>query len=388
MKRLPAWFVIPLLAFTLSRLLIFGAGVLGDTMLPTEDGHWVADAKSPFLSMWAKWDSQYYIDIATNGYWFRPNQQSNVAFFPLYPILVKVSAGLFGDNLILTGFMVSNLAFFVGLIFFYLLTELELDSASAKRAVYYLAFFPTSFFFSSVYTESLFVCLSIATMFFARKHQWILAVVFGILTAATRNMGILMWALVLWEWLRVQGWNIYGIFQKDMWLNLWNGFKLHWFEILIISLIPLGMIVYIYFLKVNFDRPMAFIETQAAWGRENIGPVAVLEKNIPTLIHGEVNKGWLTIFWNVATYLFFLALVPLIWFKFGEGYAIFVLIMLLVPSMSAVGSIFRYVLTQFPAFMILASWGRDDRVDRTLTTAFATLLGVFVVIFVNWVFVA
>lgn len=388
MKRLPAWITVPLLAFALSRLLIFGAGVLGDTMLPTEEGHWIADESRPFLSMWSKWDSQYYVDIASNGYWFRPGQQSNVAFFPLYPIIMKVFAGILGGDLILTGFIISNLAFLGGLIFFYLVTELELDSDSARRAVYYLAFFPTSFFFSAVYTESLFVFLSIATMYFARKHHWVLASIFGILTAATRNLGILLWALVIWEWLRVQGWEFSAIHKKQTWLNLWHGFKQNWFELIVISLIPLGMLVYIYFLKVNFDRPLAFIETQAAWGRENVGPVAVLKNNISELMNGEVNKGWLTQFWNVSFYLFFLALVPFIWSRLGEGYAIFVLIMLMVPTASALGSVIRYLLTQFPAFMLLAWWGRDERVDRSLTTSFATLLGVFVVIFVNWVFVA
>ena len=126
MKRLPDWLTIPFLAFLLSRTLIFGAGILGDTMLPTEEGHWIADENSPFLSMWAKWDSQYYVDIATNGYWFRPGQQSNVAFFPLYPMTMQVVAKFLGGNLILTGFIISNLAFLGGLIFFYLLTELEL----------------------------------------------------------------------------------------------------------------------------------------------------------------------------------------------------------------------------------------------------------------------
>ena len=388
MKRIPQWFLVPLLAFTLSRVLIFGAGLLADTMLPTEEGHWMADADSPFLSMWAKWDSQYYVDIASNGYWFRPNQQSNVAFFPLYPMTMLVASKFLGADMILTGFVLSNLAFFGGLIFLYLLTELEFDSDSARRAVYYLAVFPTSFFFASVYTESFFVFLSIATMYFARRGAWLPATVFGILTAATRNLGILMWALVLWEWLRVQGWSLKTSYKKQAWLNLWNGFKLHWFEIIVISLIPLGMFIYIYFLKVNFERPLAFIETQATWGRENIGPVAVLQKNILALVEGDVNKGWLTRFWNIAAFFFFLALVPFVWARLGEGYAVFVLIMLLVPSASAVGSIIRYVLTQFPVFMLLGWYGRHESVDRTLSISFTILLGVFVSIFVNWYFVA
>src|SRR5215216_1528494 len=64
---LPPWLTFPLLAFLISRILVFGAGMLADTMLPTEPGHWVADPNSHFLSLWAKWDSQYYIDIATDG---------------------------------------------------------------------------------------------------------------------------------------------------------------------------------------------------------------------------------------------------------------------------------------------------------------------------------
>lgn len=388
MKKIPQWLLIPLLAFVLSRLLIFGAGLVADTMLPTETGHWVADASHPLLSTWAKWDSQYYVDIATNGYWFRPNQQSNVAFFPLYPMSMKVAANFLGGNMILIGLILSNLAFCGGLIFLYLLTELELDADSARRAVYYLAFFPTSFFFSSIYTESFFVFLSIGTMYFARKRQWGLAAVFGILTAATRNLGILMWMLVMWEWLRAQGWSFNTMLQKQTWLELWSSFKLHWFEVIMISLIPLGMLAYIYFLKVNFARPMAFIETQATWGRQNIGPVAVLKQNMSALMDGTINKGWLTRFWNIAAFFFFLSLVPFVWRRLGEGYAIFILIMLLVPAASAVGSIIRYVLTLFPAYMLLGGWGRRETVDRAISLSFAVLLGLFVSIYVNWIFVA
>jgi Gpi18-like mannosyltransferase len=321
MKRIPNWLSIPLLAFTVSRLLIFGMGMLADTMLPTQEGHWIADENSPFLSTWAKWDSQYYVEIASNGYWYNPSQQSNVAFFPLYPILMRLVSIPLGGDLILTGFLISNLALLIGLIFLYLLTELELDTGSAKRAVIYLALFPVSFFFSAVYTESLFLLLSVATMYFARKHKWMSATIFGILAAATRNLGILMWALVLWEWMRVQGWTLTSVHKKETWVNLVHGLKQNWFEVLIISLIPLGLLVYIYFLQHNFQRPLAFIEVQSAWGRANIGPVTVIKNNIVELIKGDVNKGWLTRFWNVTSLLIFLSLVPFIWVKLGEGWA-------------------------------------------------------------------
>ncbi len=386
--KAPRWLTTPLFAFCLSRLLIFGAGLIGDTMLQTEEGHWLAAPGSPFLSMWAKWDSQSYVDIATNGYWFRPGQLSNVAFFPVYPMLMRVTAPLVGGSVVLAGFILSNLAFLGALIFLYLLTEMELDTASAKRTVFYLALFPTSFFFSSVYTESTFLLLSLATMYFARRHMWMQAALIGMLSAATRNLGVLIWALVMWEWLRAQGWSLKTFHYKESWSNLWNGFRQHWFDLFIIAIIPLGLFAYMYFLKINFERPLAFIEAQSAWGRENIGPLAVILKNVKVLMNNTLTKSWLTNFWNTSTLLIFLALVPFIWIRIGEGYAIYVLIMLLVPTASATGSIIRYVITAFPAFMLLGWWGRRESVDRILVTGFAVLLGMFVTVFVNWIFVA
>jgi hypothetical protein len=188
--------------------------------------------------------------------------------------------------------------------------------------------------------------------------------------------------------MRVQGWQINKIHKKEMWGNLWNGARANWMEAAIICVVPLGMLIYVFFLQQNFGRPLAFIETQAAWGRENVGTIAIVKKSMTQLINGEINKGWFTGFWNTFSLLAFLAFVPFIWIRFGEGYAIYVLIQLIVPSSSATGSIIRYVLTMFPAFLLLADWGKRHWLDRTLTLAFTVLLGVFVTIFVNWVFVA
>lgn len=384
----PAWLKYPLLAFMVSRLLVFGAGMMADAVFPTDPGHWVADANSTFLSMWAKWDSQYYVDIATDGYWFVPGAQSNVAFFPLYPLLMRVLAPFLGHNLILAGFVISNVAFLGALIFLYLLAELEVDSAAARRAIFYLALFPTAFFFSAVYTESLFLLLTIATMYFARKRLWLIAALAGMLAAATRNLGVVMWVLVMWEWLRAQGWRIRSVTAPQSWRGLRSGLWMRWIEIAIIALIPLGLLLYMYFLNQNFERPLAFFETQSAFGRENIGPIAVIRRSLGNLVGMPFGRGWLTNFWNLAALLGFLGLVPFIWRRLGGGYALIVLICLLVPATSAMGSIIRYVLPLYPVFILLGAWGRREWLDRALISTFAMSLGLFTAIFVNWIFVA
>ena len=65
------WLLYPALIFAAAPRGLRG-GILGDVFLPTEAGHWVADPNSPFLSLWAKWDSQWYIQIVREGYLFQP----------------------------------------------------------------------------------------------------------------------------------------------------------------------------------------------------------------------------------------------------------------------------------------------------------------------------
>jgi len=391
------WLLYPALIFAASRLLVFAAGLVGDAFLPTEAGHWVADPNSPFLSLWAKWDSQWYIQIVREGYWFQPLQQSNVAFFPLYPLVTRLALPLAGGNAVLAGFLVSNLALFGALIFLYKLAELELGERAcpersrrdgARRTIAYLAFFPTAFFFSCVYTESLFLLLSVACIYWARRRWWLAAAVAGMLAAATRNLGVVLWALATWEWLRCQGWQLAQAHRREMWRALWAGVKARWPEALLLAAIPLGLLLYIVFLKFNFDRPLAFVEAQAAWGRQQIGPVAVLAREFAALADFQLNKSGLSRLLNVGAIVAALALVPFIWRRLGEGYALYVLILVLVPISSAAMSVIRYVLTLFPVFIVLGGWGRRPVVDRMLLAAGAVGLGVLTTIFVNWIFVA
>ncbi len=392
------WLIQPAAAFLLSRCLIFVAAILGEVFLPTQEGHWVADPNSAFLSLWAKWDSQWYIQIARSGYWYQPLQQSNVAFFPLYPLSIRIAAPFLGGNLVLAGFLLSNAYLLGALICLYQLAKLEMQerctaapeeaAAAARRTLYYLAFFPTAFFLSAVYTESLFLLLSVATILFARRQQWVLAALAGLLAAATRNLGVVLWLLVMWEWLRRHGWRVTTIHRAASWRSLWSGIKADWVDVIVLAAIPLGLLLYMAFLQTNFGRPTAFIEVQAAWGRQNIGPIGVVTRELKALAAFELNKSNLSRLLSLAPFLGVLAMTPFIWRRLGEGYALYVLVLLLVPAASALQSMIRYVLPMFPVFILLGWWGRWTLVDRALLTTFAVLLGALTAIYVNWVFIA
>ena len=164
------WLLYPFAAFAVTRIVVMCGAYLAEIALPSQTGaeFWHAVPENVMLDVMARWDSGFYLGIARDGYSITPGQMSTVAFFPVYPMLMNLLSPLVGGNLVLAGVLVSNLLFFVALVFLYLLTELVFgDSATAQRTIFYLAAFPTAFFFSAVYTESTFLAFSIGTFYFA-----------------------------------------------------------------------------------------------------------------------------------------------------------------------------------------------------------------------------
>src|SRR5207244_3847982 len=130
------------------------------------------------------WDSVYYVQIAQDGY----TNAKQAGFFPLYPHVI----GVLGAPII-TGVLLSLVAFAAALVLFDRLAVLETGSALvARRSVWLLALFPASLFFSAVYTEGLFLALSVGAFLAARSGRWAWAGILGGLTAATRNVGVVL----------------------------------------------------------------------------------------------------------------------------------------------------------------------------------------------------
>jgi Mannosyltransferase (PIG-V) len=161
----------------------------------------------------ARWDSAWYLVIAQHGY--RPDLGSYTAprdaFFPLYPLALRAISWL-GSPPVLAGVLVSTLALALALYGIHRLTTLELarhahalEPASSAReaarlAVLLTAFAPMAFFLSAVYSESLFLALSVGVFWSARHGRWALAGALGAMGAATRSAGVvlLLPALILY----------------------------------------------------------------------------------------------------------------------------------------------------------------------------------------------
>jgi hypothetical protein len=156
------------------------------------------------------------------------------------------------------------------------------------------------------------------------------------------------------------------------------------------TLVPLGLFSHMLFLFLNFQDPLAFMTVQSAWGRQTQGPVTIIWNDLVTLWQQNFSSG--EFLWRSPLDLLALLLVVgmtmTIWRRLGEGYTVYTLTGILIPASSATMSLMRYALVMFPVFMILAWWGRYPLVNRVIMTCFGLLLGIFVAIFVNWIFLA
>ena len=132
-----------LFPFISSRILILLVGWLSNLIVLKST--WYGNPQS-VLDLFFRWDSGWYLAIVQNGYFYVPGEQSSVAFFPLYPSLVKVFSFSVADPRI-TGIVISNVVLFVGMFYLFKLVRLDYEDESvALNSVVFTLIFPTSFF--------------------------------------------------------------------------------------------------------------------------------------------------------------------------------------------------------------------------------------------------
>jgi len=227
--------------FLIWRIGLFFIDAIGEKILsfspsfPYSDIYLIPSGLPHWLWSFANFDGVHYLTIAEKGY----SAQFTQVFFPLYPLLI----GIFNNilpfiNPIITGLFISNMLFLFSLMIFRKLMRLDYKEKEIKWMIAFLLFFPTSFFFGSLYTESLFFFLVISSFYMARKKRWILAGILGAFASATKLVGILLLPALLWEWWQANRskYHVLGIKYKKILHTI--------FYILhspIIYLIPLGL---------------------------------------------------------------------------------------------------------------------------------------------------
>lgn len=293
---------------------------------------------------WANLDGVHYLSIAENGYGIY--QQ---AFFPFFPLIIKFLSFVSFNNYLISGLIITHLSFFIALYFFYKLVKLDYSEKTANWSVLFLIFFPTSFFFASVYTESLSLASIMVSFYFVRKSNFLLGSFLGGISSATRFVGILLLPSIIIEFCQKY---------KKRKLDRDNFPASILISIIIFS--SSGLLLYIFYLWKMFGDPLLFIHSLSAFGVGRSGGEVIL---LPQVIFR-----YLKIFATVPFFthnaliallefgLFFIFLFILVFNikKIRLSYLIFGILAVMIPTLSGtLASIPRYLLIIFPVFIIL-----------------------------------
>lgn len=153
---------------------------------------------SDWLSIWNLWDAPRYLNIAEFGYQATGEDKVNIAFYPLYPFLVRC-VEVITHNYVVSAFLVSAIASVAAAIFLEKLVLLDYSPKIARASVFFLLIFPTSYFLHIGYTESLFLALSIGCLLAARTNRWRWVGLLGGLATMTRINGMVLVPALLAE---------------------------------------------------------------------------------------------------------------------------------------------------------------------------------------------
>lgn len=320
------------------------------------------------LDLFFRWDSYWYIEIVEYGYSYFPGELSSVAFFPLYPLLVKIFSFLFG-NPKLVGFIISNAALFLACFYLYKLANLEFRNKSiAMKAVFFMLIAPVSFFFSIAYTEGLFLFLAISCFYYIRKKQWLTASILGFFLSLTRSVGFIIFFPMLMEYLDLDFYNFK--IRKEKIKK----------DILYLLLVPAGLLSYMAYLYVKFGNPFVFYTVQAtgSWLRKFTSVFFTLHTIIYCpFLYAMIFAGSIVLTVLLITYLYFS--------EARLSYTIYSLLLLgAYLSTGNLASIQRFVGVIFPLYISLALIANKNKYLRNLLEIFFIILLIFFIfLFVN-----
>jgi hypothetical protein len=380
----------------------------------------------------ARWDAAWYLVIARYGY--RPDlgvyTSSRTAFFPLYPLGLRAIAWL-GVPPVLAGVLLSVAALALALYGIHRLTTLELSRSAlagdrvadaARLAVLLTAFAPMAFFFSAVYSESLYLALSVGLFWSARHGRWMWVGVLGALAGATRSTGLVLIlpALVIY---------LYGpredrppdrstdsttAWRSRLWVPaavipryrprrdaLWLG------------LLPAGVVLYGVYLALAGGSALAPLHAQEVWSRHFAGPYVGVWDGLKAAFEGArqllsfqhrhvyfptgADSPFVGAGHNLMLFAFLAAAVPAVVGvvrRLPLAYGAYVIAALALPlsypvSSQPLMSLPRFLLVLFPLGIWLAAWlAERPRLQRPALAASGLLMAFFLAQFATWHWVA
>lgn len=312
---------------------------------------------------WVRWDGPHYIDLAKDWYQTTGVEALWIVFYPLYPLLIKIFNLLINDFQI-SAILVSLVFSFTAAIFLYELALIDFKRKVALLSVWFLNVFPSAYFLQASYTESLFLTLTLASIYFYRKNHFFGAGIFGALSSMTRVNGIFLLPQLLLE--------------KRASLK----------TIITFFLTPLGFISYLLINNYYFGEFFYFTKPLLSnWYKKFEWPwigITNMYNSIPPR-NDPLFYAYLTEFLSLI-FVFVLSFYVIA--KMSKSYGVYMFLnLILFTSTSFVVSTPRYILALFPIYIVLATI-KNKTIISLISLIFVALLFYFTQFYVKgqWAF--
>ena len=345
--RIPAYILLPFYLMLIGVLLRYAVYV-------RTSNHW---GFTEYLRALCVYDCNAYERLALYGYEGRPSgfdkgDANNWAFFPLYSILTWALAKVTGLSVLVAGSIFTSLTAVWAAILSWPLFEKNF------RAYFVFCFFlflgPLSYYFNTLYTEALFILLTVAGFVLVRQKDYVAAGATGALMSATRSTGLLFAAAILIGAFlnHVRDGGRPGQFFRTIWKRT--------DLLLAVALVPVGVCLLAVYMWFHSGDALAFVHIQRAWGRAFANPF----HNLWLALSMQFNAGNYT---TISTDLAFalaaiagLALSAVMAWKGKWDWAIFSLFGVLLPLSTNTYSMIRFVVGLAPVLImgsvLLSRW--------------------------------
>lgn len=330
-------------------------------------------SQKAWVVMWLRWDALWYLKIAEHGY----RAVDSLAFFPTFPLLIRAVHDVTRLPFALSALLLSN-AMCLGFLFaFWALVSEHFGEPVRRRALFAALSFPTAFFMSAAYTESTFLFLSVMVFWLARRQKFWWAGLFAMGATLTRNEGAFTVVPILWNYYQARGW------------------KVRW-DLLAVFGIPLAMAGFMYFQWRHFGNPLAFVDSQSAWGRHITWPWVGMALAVGRIWHGSSLQASSVLsmidlssaLMSAGVWLYSRKRLPVDWMIY---WAVLWLVDVSAPSpygRSPLLSMSRLVLILFPMYVGLGILTENPTWQRSMNWLFPLLQAVFFTIFATWHWIA
>ncbi len=309
----------------------------------------------PWLSPWEHLDALWYQELAIHGY--VPGNDT-VHFPPLMSGLSRLVM-LLVPNFSLSALMVNGIAVIVAFVFLRRMARIDSDAGTGERAALYMAAFPVGFFLFAPFTEALFLMTTVLVFYALRLNWWWLAGAFGFFATLTRWQGALI-SPVMFLW---YAWEV------------WRGRRKLGLDVLATALPGLAYVLFSLYARFIVGETRSMNVVNGDWGIVWLAPWDVVQRGVAVIAkHNAIellNLGAVVLVVALGIAAIKYLWPPLTLYLWSQ--VLFALFH--ISYVSPLASTSRYMITIFPAFLVLARFGNNKWVNQAVLVIFLLLQG-------------